>query len=66
MMRIVFEAALAAVAIICGVMWFVTNVEKTALVFYMVQKWDHTPTAEEFHPCVEAVLYRMLGRTRKG
>lgn len=34
-MRIVFEAALAAAAIICGGMWFVTNVTETALVFYM-------------------------------
>ena len=65
-MRIVFEAALAAAAIICGGMWFVTNVTETALVFYMADKGYHIPTTEEFRPCVEAVLYRMLGRTGKG
>lgn len=59
-MRIAFEAALAAAAVICGVMWFVTDVTKTALVFYMVCKGYHTPTVEEFCPCVKAVLYRML------
>lgn len=47
-MRIAFEAALVAAAVICGVMWFVTDVTKTALVFYMFCKGYHTPTVEEF------------------
>lgn len=61
-MRIVFEAALAATAIICGGMWFVTNVTETALVFYMADKGYHIPTMEERRPYIEDALYWKLGR----
>ena len=61
-MRIVFEAALAAVAIICGGMWFVTNVTEMALVFYMVDKGYHIPTTEDFRPYVRGVVNKMFGR----
>lgn len=61
-MRIVFEAALAAAAIICGGMWFVTNVMETALVFYMAHKGYHIPTMEERRPYIEDALYWKLGR----
>ena len=61
-MRIVFEAALAATAIICGGMWFVTNVTETALVFYMAHKGYHIPTTEEFRPYVRGVVNKMFGR----
>lgn len=61
-MRIVFEAALAAAAIICGVMWFMTDVMETALVFYMADKGYHIPTMEERRPYIEDALYWKLGR----
>ena len=61
-MRIVFEAALAAAAIICGVMWFMTDVMETALVFYMAHKGYHIPTMEERRPYIEDALYWTLGR----
>lgn len=61
-MRIVFEAALAAAAIICGGMWFVTNVTEMALVFYMADKGYHIPTTEEFRPYVRSVVNKMFGR----
>ena len=62
-MRIVFEAALAAAAIICGGMWFVTNVTEMALVFYMADKGYHIPTMEELHPYIKDALYWKLGRS---
>lgn len=65
-MRIVFEAALAAAAVICGGMWFVIDMENTALMFYMACKGYHIPTMEELQPYVRDVLYGMLGRTGKG
>lgn len=61
-MRIVFEAALAAAAITCGVMWFVTDTENTAQMFYMADKGYHIPTMEERRPYIEDALYWKLGR----
>ena len=61
-MRIVFEAALAAAAIICGGIWFMTDVMETALVFYMAHKGYHIPTMEERRPYIEDALYWKLGR----
>lgn len=61
-MRIVFEAALAAAAIICGGIWFMTDVMETALVFYMADKGYHIPTTEEFRPYVRSVVNKMFGR----
>lgn len=61
-MRIVFEAALAAAAIICGGMWFVIDMGNTALVFYMADKGYHIPTTEEFRPYVRGVVNKMFGR----
>lgn len=60
-MRIVFEAALAAAAITCGVMWFVTDTENTAQMFYMADKGYHIPTTEEFRPYVRDVLIWKFG-----
>ena len=40
-MRIIFEAVLAAIAITCGVMWFVIDMGNTALMFYMAHKGYH-------------------------
>lgn len=61
-MRTVFEAVLAATAIICGVMWFVIDMENTALMFYMADKGYHIPTTEEFRPYVRSVVNKMFGR----
>lgn len=61
-MRIVFEAALAAAAVICGVMWFATDTVYTALLFHMAHKGYHIPTMEELRPYIEDALYWMLGR----
>ena len=61
-MRIVFEAALTATAIICGVMWFVIDTENMALMFYMACKGYHIPTTEELRPYIEDALYWKLGR----
>lgn len=61
-MRIVFEAALDAAAIICGGIWFMTDVMETALVFYMAHKGYHIPTMGERRPYIEDALYWTLGR----
>lgn len=61
-MRIVFEAALAAAAIICGGMWFVIDMGNTALMFYMACKGYHIPTMGERRPYIEDALYWTLGR----
>ena len=61
-MRIVFEAALAAAAIICGGIWFMTDVMETALVFYMAHKGYQIPTMGERRPYIEDSLYWTLGR----
>lgn len=60
-MRIVFEAALAAAAITCGVMWFVTDTENTAQMFYMAHKGYHIPTMSKLRPYVRDVLIWKFG-----
>lgn len=61
-MRIVFEAALAATAIICGGMWFATDTVHMALLFHMACKGYHIPTMEELRPYIKDALYWQLGR----
>lgn len=60
-MRIIFEAVLAAIAITCGVMWFVIDMGNTALMFYMAHKGYHIPTMSELQPYVRDVLIWKFG-----
>lgn len=52
-MRILFEAALAATAIFCGVMWRATDFALRGLLLHYKEKGYTTPTKQEIDACIE-------------
>lgn len=55
MMRTVFEAALTAVAIICGVMWRSTDLAMKGLLLLYKEKGYMAPTKQEIDACIDKV-----------
>lgn len=52
-MRILFEAALAATAIFCGVMWRSTDLAMKGLLLLYKEKGYTAPTKQEIDACIE-------------
>ena len=55
MMRIVFEAALAAAGIFCAVMWRSTDLAMKGLLLLYKEKGYTAPTKQEIDACIDKV-----------